>query len=75
MEWILTLHLHVMNAKTAGEAKSEYFKYVGFSSKADCERAAEAASEVFMLRDGVHNGLASECKQRVDTRHSSGINE
>lgn len=67
MEWILTLHLHVMNAKTEAEAKSEYLKYSGFSSEADCWKAADAASEVFMLRDGIQDGLKTDCNQ-VKTR-------
>lgn len=63
MEWILTLHLHVMNAKTEAEAKSKYLRYGGFSSEADCWKAADAAGEIFMLRDGIQNGIVTDCRK------------
>lgn len=63
--WTLALKLYVMNVE-AGEEKtlsSQLVEIKGFSSQADCEKAGEAAGEVFMLREGPRNGLMIDCKK------------
>jgi len=38
-------------------------EFKGFSSKADCEKAGEAATEIFMLSKGLPDMIQSECKK------------
>lgn len=61
--WTLWIHLHVMNVGQGPEAKSQVIEIKGFSKRADCEKASDAAGEIFMLRDGAQNGLVMDCKR------------
>ena len=63
MGWILVLNMHVMSAKDEASSKRQIIEIKGFSTKQDCEKAAEAAGEIFMLRDGEQNGLLTDCKK------------
>lgn len=63
MAWTLILKLYVMNVETEAERMTQVIEIKGFSSKSDCEKAGEAAGEIFTNRTGPRNGLMIDCKQ------------
>lgn len=63
MEWLLVLDLYMMGAKTESELKLQVIEIKGFSTQMDCEKAGDAAGELFSIRKGEHNGLRIECKR------------
>lgn len=52
-----------MGADETQLEKSQVIEIKGFSSIADCEKAGQAASEVFMTGDSSRNGLVMDCKK------------
>lgn len=63
MEWLLVLDLYIMGAKTESELKLQTIEIKGFSTQKDCEKAGDAAGEIFFIRKGEQNGLMIDCKR------------
>lgn len=61
VEWVLILQLYAMGPKAEETVKVIEIK--GFSTERDCIRAADAAGEVHMLKDGDLNALAVDCRK------------
>lgn len=63
MEWLLVLDLYIMGAKKEAELNRQTIEIKGFSTQKDCEKAGDAAGELFFIRKGEHNGLMIDCKK------------
>jgi len=61
--WTLVLTLYASGSAEEAEKSLQLFDFKGFSSMSDCEKAAEAASEIFMLGSGTPDTITSECKR------------
>lgn len=63
MTWALVLTLYVSEPAEEAEKSAQVFDFKGFSTEADCEKAGEAAADIFMLGSGVPDSIMVECKR------------
>lgn len=61
--WLLILTMYSGTTPEQAEKTAQVIEFKGFSSKADCEKAGEAATEIFMLSKGLPDMIQSECKK------------
>jgi signal-transduction protein with cAMP-binding, CBS, and nucleotidyltransferase domain len=61
--WLLILTMYSGTTPEQVEKTAQVIEFKGFSSKADCEKAEEAATEIFMLSKGLPDMIQSECKK------------
>ncbi|WP_312247229.1 hypothetical protein [Stutzerimonas nitrititolerans] len=61
--WTLLLTLYTNGPAEEVEKSAQVFDFKGFSTEDDCNKAGEAASDIFMLGSGVPDMIMSECKR------------
>lgn len=62
--WMLILTLHSNGTLKEMEKTTRSIEIGGFSTRADCEKAGDAAGEVFDLKDGKLQNMQIECSEQ-----------